>query len=297
MEHPMKKPFTLAALVVALALAAPLGALARPQTTQNRIKDAVAGREMQARVFQVTNISPRELVTALQPLASDPKDGSPMMVANNSTMTITVRDYPENLAAIESVIRLLDKPRPAPERADPLDPIEVQISLIAASPDEAFKETPAPAAVAPVLVELRKTLSFKRYRFVTTLTQRVKQGFANAGGGGGASGFIADPFKTETPEARPARYEYQLNNPFVQTRESGAPTASLQLEFSLWLSRVANQAKVNVGVETPSFDTQKISISTGLTFREGEQVVVGTSSAGEGDKSIIVVLTMRRVKM
>lgn len=88
-----------------------------------------------------------------------------------------------------------------------------------------------------------------------------------------------------------------LKDPFVQTRESGAPTATVQFEFSLALSRVTNQARVNVGAETPSFDTQRISISTGLTFREGEQVVVGTSSAGEGDKSIIVVLTMRRVKM
>ena len=78
---------------------------------------------------------------------------------------------------------------------------------------------------------------------------------------------------------------------------SGAPTASVQLEFSLALSRLTNQARVNVGVETPNIESQRISISTGLTFREGEQVVVGTSSAGEGDKSIIVVLTMARVKM
>ena len=292
-EHPMKKPFTLAALVVALFLAVPIAAAARQAPAREAQKTDESAKTTQARVFQIAHASPRELAAALQPLGSR----EATIVANNTMMTIAVRDYPENLAAIESVIKLLDKPRPAPARSEPDDPLEVQISLIAASPDEGFKETPAPAALAPVLAELRKTLSFKRYRYVTTLTQRVRQGFGNAGGGGGASGFIADPFKLETPGARPARYQYKLKDPFVQTRESGAPTATLQLEFSLALSRVANQAKVDVGVETPMFDSQKISISTGLTFREGEQVVVGTSSAGEGDKSIIVVLTMRRVKM
>lgn len=292
----MKPSFTLAvpaALVVAVILAAPFTAAAQQPPAAAVAKADEPAKATQARVFQIAHASPRELANALQPLGSR----AATIVANNSLMTITIRDYPENLAAIEAVIKLLDKPRPAPERTEPLDPLEVRISLIVASADEAFKENAAPAALAPVLAELRKTLSFKRYRFVTTLTQRVKQGSFNQGGGGGASGFIADPFKAETPEARPARYEYKLKDPFVQTRESGAPTATLQLDFSLTLSRVANQAKVSVGVETPMFDSQQISINTGLTFREGEQVVVGTSSAGEGDKSIIVVLTLRRVKM
>ena len=292
----MKKLITLVAFAFALALVMTAAARGQQQPPPGAPKAAAPDAGMQARVFQLTHVSPNELERALRPLASV-GSGASTIVGNNSTMTITVRDFPENLEAIAKVIALLDKPRPAPERTI-AEPLEVQISLIAASADEGFREAPASAAIAPVLEQLRRTLSFRHYRYVTTLTQRVKQGWSNGGGGGGgASGFIADPFKTETPEARPAQYEYKLKDPFVNVDQSGAATATVQLDFALVLSRVTNPDRVNVGVETPNIEGQRISISTGLTFREGEQVVVGTSSAGEGDKSIIVVLTMRRVKM
>jgi len=292
----MKKRFTPVALAFALALALPLAGFAQQTPAKAAPKEQAPARDMQARVFQVTNLAPEELVKALQPLSSDGRQGAPMMVANNSTMTITVRDFPENIAAIESVLKLLDKPRVFPPRAitSTSEPVDVQISLIAASNDEGFKESPAPAVLAPVVEQLKKTLSFKRFRFITTFTQRVRQSTASIQG---ASGSIADPFAIGVAGERPAAYEYKLASPSVTLYESGTPRASVQLDFTLALSRVANQARVDAGMETPSIDTQRISISTGLVFREGEQVVVGTTSAGVGDKSIIVVLTMARVKM
>ena len=88
-----------------------------------------------------------------------------------------------------------------------------------------------------------------------------------------------------------------MRDPYISVKPDGSSSATLNLTFSLVLSRLANAARVAAGVETPAFDDQRISIGTGLLFREGEQVVVGTSSAGEGDKAIIVVLTMTRAKL
>lgn len=285
----MLKQVTL--VVLAIVLAVPSAALARPQSTQSGNKDAVAGKEMQARMFQLTYKNPGNVVKALEPLTSDGQSGKPMIVANDSTMTISVRDFPENLAAIEAAIKLFDKPDPP--RAGParVDSVDVQISLIAASNDEGLKETAIPAALSPVFEQLRRTLNFKRYRFMTTLTQRMRAGLSS---GQGASGSIADPFTTGIAGDRPAQYDYKLVQPYISTYESGPSKATVQLEFNIVLSSLTNAAQVNVGIATPTFDSQRIGISTGLAFREGEQVVVGTTSAGTGDKSIIIVLTMTR---
>jgi hypothetical protein len=41
---------------------------------------------------------------------------------------------------------------------------------------------------------------------------------------------------------------------------------------------------------------QRISLVTGLSLRDGEQVVAGTSGVGEGDKALIVVVSISRAK-
>jgi len=287
-----------AVVAVTLVVAAPLVAMAQTETESAQPQSAPAqqpaakeapkskapAKEMQARVFPVVNIYPSDLVKALQPLGSPGPFGSPMMVANNSTKTISVRDYPENLAAIESVIRLLDiKPKEVARR-DYQGAVEVQISLIAASADDAYKEAPVPATLASVVDQLRRTLAFKRYRYVTTLTQRAA---ASVGGqSSSASGSIASPFAGSTGLERPALYEYVLKNLWVELPESGPPTAGVEFMFTLTLSRVTNAV----------VDTQKLSMSTPIRLLEGEQVVVGSSSAGDGDKSIIVVLSIRRLE-
>jgi len=293
----MKQPFTLAALVVALALGlvVPPGVYAQQPPAKEAPAAEASAKGMQARVFQVAYRQPSNLVKALEPLTSDGQSGKPMIVANDSTMTISVRDFPENLAAIEATIKLFDKmPDPPPARPARIDSVDVQISLIAASNDEGLKETAVPAALSPVLEQLRRTLNFKRYRFMTTLTQRMREGLSSSQG---ASGSVADPFATGQVGDRPAQYDYKLVQPFISTYESGPPKAGGQFEFNIVLSRVTNAAQVNVGNATPIFDSQRIGISTGILCREGEQVVVGTTSAGAGDKSIIVVLTIRRATM
>ncbi len=78
-----------------------------------------------AMVFDVKHRDPEALANALQPLQSGQPQTS--MVANRQMKTITVRDYPENLAAIGEALRRLDVPEAmSPFRPRPPSSIEFQ---------------------------------------------------------------------------------------------------------------------------------------------------------------------------
>lgn len=280
------KQITVAAIVLVLCVG-PSAA----QTGQQASKEKPAPQEnapvMRAQVFQVTNFAPSLLVDALRPLSS--MGISSMIVANDSTKTITVRDYPENMAAIEAAIRLLDKPasRIAPE---PRIDVDIQISLIAASNEAGEKDIGTPAALVPVVEQLRRTLGFKSYRFVTTLTQRARSRAVT-----GASGMIPSPFPSGPGRPSPGQYEYDLRSVDVTVPATGPATLSVdRFSFFLTLPTVTNPREAAEGKQAESPGTHRLGITTSLALREGEQVVVGSSAAGVGDGSIIVVLSFRR---
>jgi hypothetical protein len=251
----MTKRLFLSALVIMLAL--PLVALA-----QEPVKEPPAGaiptRETTSRMFQLRYVLPTDMIGALRPLAS--MHGGVM--PNDKTMTITVRDLPENVDVIAAAIKLLDQPKP------PAAAVDIQISLLEATSIDREAGPEMPAALKPVVEQLERTLAFKHYRYVTTMTQR--------GGGPGettGSGAIVD-FLGKGQSA-PASYWYALRDLRVVPGSQGPATFSVHFDFQLKLA-------------------QKVEMGTNLTIREGEQVVVGTSSAGDGDKSLIVVLSVKR---
>jgi hypothetical protein len=256
----MTRRLTLSALVIMLAL--PLVALA-----QEPVKEPPAGavpvREMASRMFQLRNVVPTDMSGALRLLVS--RRGDAGVMANDKTMTITIRDFPENLDVIAAAIKLLDQPKP------PSAPLEFQISLLAATSADGDAGAEMPAPLKSVVEQLKRTLAFKHYRYITTVTQRGQDDGRTKG-----SGAIVDVLAGGAQPPRAARYQYELSQLRMVPNPSGAATFSLNFVFSIALP-------------------QDVAMGTDLTIREGEQVVVGTSSAGDGDKSIIVVLSVRRV--
>jgi hypothetical protein len=254
----MTRRLILSTLVIMLAL--PLVALA-----QEPIKEPPAGavpvRETTSRMLQLRYVSPSDMTGAVRPLAS--MRGAVM--PNDKTMTITVRDLPENVDVIAAAIKLLDQPKP------PSAPLEFQISLLAATSTDGGTGPQMPAALTAVVRQLEKTLAFKHYRYITTVTQRGQEHGVATG-----SGAIADLLATGEQRPVIARYKYGLSDLAMVPNSSGPATFSVNFDFS---------------ISVP----QDVGMRTSLTIREGEQVVVGTSSAGDGDKSIIVVLSVRRV--
>jgi len=266
-------------LLALLITAGPARAQQPPE--QKAINPAPA---LKGKIFQLTHRSPRVLVQVLQPLTS----GSPGAVisASEETQTISVRDFPENLEAIESAIRLLDKPDTASRRVG----LEIQISLIAASQEGAAGDSKIPPFLDPVIAQLQRTLLFKNYRYITTLNQRtLDQGRV------GASGAIANFFPGKGLSEKPASYDYSFRDVRVIPGTGEKATIHVgEFEFTAAVPFVTNVKEVELGIQSPKADYQRISMATGLSLREGEQVVVGTSSAGGEDKAVIVVVSIRR---
>ena len=85
----------------------------QPPATQEKPKDDyVTERQFKSKIFEVKYRQPSSLAGVLRQLGSGFKGAG--ISANNEFHTLTVRDFPENLATIEEAIKRLDTPAPPP---------------------------------------------------------------------------------------------------------------------------------------------------------------------------------------
>lgn len=225
-------------------------------------------------IFHIKHRDPTILAQALDGLRS----GAPntAMVPNKQLKTITVRDFPENIASIGEALKRLDVPEPKAPAAVPVN-IEMQLHLIAASQQTGERSEP-PASLAPVINQLRSTLKFSNYRYLTTFTSRLL-----SGGKVFNNGVIEEPFP-QTQPARKSNYQYQVAS--VQNLEDSAGKSFFYVRsFSF-----------NLTLRLPNGDARDIGFNTDLTLREGETAVVGTANVGSSDEAIILIVTARAVK-
>src|ERR671938_1651345 len=117
----------------ALALAcAPFGAAQQQQPAPQYVENT----GFKNRIFEVKNRDPEELLSVIKLLTSGFKGAQAS--ADRNFKTITVRDFPENIAAIEDALKRLDTPEaPRPE-------IELRMHVLIASNAESGL-TPLPA--------------------------------------------------------------------------------------------------------------------------------------------------------
>jgi hypothetical protein len=250
-------------IVMAALLAA--GAVVLPAVARaDREREEPPPPGMKSRVFQNKHQDPDNLVEALQPLTS----GRPgwMMRENDRLRTLTVRDFPENIAAIDQAIRRLDVPVP------PKPDTELRIHLLLGAP--AAGSGQYPGELEPVIKQLLATLSYKSYYLVATVTQRIRAG----GGSSGKGQLVLAPPAVEV--AGNGQFRYAVENLSVISTAGGPATQVSVKKFKL-------------GVEGPS-SLGEAEMSTPLTLRDGEKVVVGTGSLR--NRAMIVVVAARLVR-
>jgi hypothetical protein len=254
------RPWALAALLAG-ALAAPAAAGADKDHDQGPRDDDRPTEKMglRSRMFPLKHRSPEELMRLLRPLASGIKGTT--MADSAELKIITVRDFPENVAAIDATIKRLDVERPS--RPD----VELDIRVLIAGPAGAGQY---PHDLDPVVKELQATLSYQSYYQVASLTHRVRAG---AGAKGKGVTAINPPVSAE---ATALNYTYSFEE-VALAAPSGQGQAVVQIKrLSYWTGGKA---------------LGEAEISTGLTLREGQKVVVGT--AGLKDRAMILVLFAR----
>jgi hypothetical protein len=217
-------------------------------------------------VIEVHHRQPVDIAAAIRLLQSGSKGAE--LTVNHELRTITVRDYPENLATIEDAIKRLDVPRAASANA------MLKIWIAVASKAPIPNAGALPEDLEPVIRELKSTLRYSHYALLSTSMTHVASGTsAEASGVADASvlGMGVDVLQ-------PPFYTYRLQQPMVTNGERPAVTTE---KFSFGIKVPIDGGKgvtyQHVGFETP------------VTVRDKEKVVIGTTTVG--DRAVIVVVS------
>ena len=245
-------------LVLAPRLAAQ--ATAAPKAEAQKEEAYVTEKGFASRVFDVKHRDPMDLVQVLRPLGSGYRGAT--MSGSREFKTITVRDFPENIATIEAALKRLDVAEAA--RPD----VELRLWVLVAGNSEATGGR-LPEDLKEVVATLKSTLTYRSYVLAGTFVQRVRDGARGIHGEG-----VTDLWEAaDGKSAKSMQLEYQINYLALEPAASG--TASLKLDgFGLSLSGLG-----------------RAQLKTDVTLRDGEKVVVGTSTVQ--DHGLVVVVSAR----
>ena len=257
--------------------------MAQPQTTTPAPSQNPAAREpsyveekgFKGKVIEVKYRDPSALSNALTNLLSGFKGAS--IRPSNELKAIIVRDFPENIATIEEAIKRLDVPQ-AP-RSD----IDFRIHVLIASNTSAAGDE-VPAELNDVVQQMKSTFKYKNYTLMFASTHRTKEGAEGVTNNGVVESKL---FNVSVPAGNQIFFSYRMMRIGLSSATSGGSTIQIgEFNFSLRIPLVIGEgAKIqydNVGFSSP------------LSLREGERVVVGTTTMG--DKGLVVVLSARSVK-
>ena len=245
-------------LLIALMLTT-AAAFAQEEPTFNTNKD------YKTKVFILQHRDPRLILAAVKLLGSGFKGSD--LNTNPELRTLTVRDFPENIAAIEEAIGRLDKPAPvAPD-------MELKISVLIGSKTPLATAASAPDDLAPVIKQLQSTLSYGHYGLLATTVHRSKTGIGIEGSGVAESALLG-----VKASASPMFYSYKLRGVSV-----GADKLDVDdFEFSM-------RVPLDLGTGTVTY--QNVGFQTAVAVKQGEKVVIGTTTMN--DKALVVVVTAK----
>jgi Bacterial type II/III secretion system short domain len=234
--------------------------------------------KLAVKLFEIKYRSPSSLKDAVQALGTG--WGGATIHANEGLKTLTVRDFPENIAAIEEALKRLDVPDKSPVS------LEFQLHLIAASMTPSEKAS-LPKILEPVVEQLKSTLKFTNYRYVSSALNRVSdRGKVESSGVTGS--LFPTPAGVANTDDTPSFYQCSLSR--VALTQDAAGKENIQIEmFKFGVS-------VPIRVGTNQTQYKDIGIVTPLSLREGEMAVVGTANIGGSDEAIIVVISVKKTK-
>jgi hypothetical protein len=251
------------AVLLTLAVVRPILAQTPAPQAKPPEETFITEKGFASRIFEVKHRDPADLATVVRALGSGFKGAT--ISANRDVRTITVRDFPENIATIEAALKRLDVAEAA--RPD----VDLRLWVLVAGNGEAAAGR-LPEDLKEVVAALKSTLTYKSYALAGTFVQRVRDGARGIRGQG-----VTDLWEASGGKgARSMQLEYQINSLALEPATSGP--ASLRLEgFNLSL----------VGMGTAQ-------LKTDVALRDGEKVVVGASTVQ--DHGLVVVISAHVIK-
>jgi len=272
------KTITTYVLILMLATVA-FGQQNQGQTQNRPDPQYVDFTGFKGKVFEVKHRDPVELRNLLTTLGSGFKGAT--ISADREFKTLVVRDFPENIAAIEEALKRLDVPAP-PKQEIPEINIELHLhALIASNIEGATNQRPQ--ELNDALKQLQTTLTYKNYYVLSSIVQRAKAtaNFVSNIQGSGTATAGAPLFGGKTEAS--AEYSYLINGITLDSKTGGTSMSVRTFNFSIKGATVADEMLLG-----------KARVDTNLSLRDGEQVVVGTASLK--DKALILVLSIKVLK-
>lgn len=215
--------------------------------------------DFKTQIFEVKHRDPNDLVSVLRPLGSGFRGTA--ISASREFGTISVRDFPENLATIEAAIKRLDVaevPRPS---------VELHMHVLVAS--NAGTSSELPPEIRGAVAQLRSTLNYSSFTLLAPLMIRSRTGSDTNFG----RGEVQLPPGLAPGNGGQANYEYQFR------------IASSSPDQAVDLNRFNFEFNSSLG---------HAQLASDLSIKPGEQVVVGTASLrGE---ALVLILSAAPVK-
>jgi len=215
--------------------------------------------KFRTKMFEVHNGNARDIARTIKTLGSG-MPGSEINY-NEETRTVTVLDFPENVATIEEAIGRLDKSSaPAPN-------VELKISLLIGS-KVPLPGSAVPEDLAPVVKQLQSTLRYMHYGLLAANIHNTRAGDGIEGSG------VAEPTLIGNTSTNPVFYNYHLRNIRVDDGTVGVESLNFGMRVPVQMNKTTQYE--NVGFNTP------------VSIKQNEKVVIGTTTMG--NRAVIVVL-------
>lgn len=166
--------------------------------------------------------------------------------------------------------------------------LEVKLELIVAS-NNAGEGAKLPPQLDATIKQLRASLPFSHYRWAATFISRVSNG-ANSSTKG-----IAGPLLGTTPATSgvPSFYDLLLTEVSLASSGTRPDLVHFRMHFGARLPIVVGTS--GSSSSSPSVNYESTGISTSLSIRENEPVVVGTMSLGPTNEMLVLVVSVKRI--
>lgn len=175
-------------------------------------------------------------------------------------------------------------------QADDETNLDTQLYLVVGT-NQDLPEARMPASLEPVIRQLRNTLPFKNYRVSATLINRVKNnGRLNLKWiGGPLLGSAADSART------PSFNEFRVNTVTLVRDESGQQVVRMEgFSFGSRIPIQSGTAIASNGPAAPIITYESTGLTTDISMREAQPVIVGTVNVGPSGEAIILVMSATR---
>src|ERR1044072_369241 len=182
------------------------------------------------------------------------------------------------------------------QNIDPDEPnLETQLYLIVGT-NQDVDEPRLPAALEPVVKQLRATLPFKNYRLAATLINRVKnEGRLELSWIGGPLASVSGAASGGASPVTPSFSQFKVRQVKLMRNSENQPVVQmLGFNFGARLPIQVSGAIAANGAVAPNFNYENTGVATDISMRESEPVIVGTLNVGPSGDAIILVVSAKR---